>query len=187
MTVFPADAGQPTASNLNFAPGQTVPNLVIVKLSTDGKVKVFNAAGAVHVIFDVAGWFGTQGTDGALFRALDPARVLDTRTATGGNQGTVDAGETIETDVTGPGGVPATGATAVVLNTTVTEPTSGSFLTVFPSDDLTPPTASNLNFAPGQTVPNLVIVKVGTNGNVKIYNAVGSVHVIFDVAGWYGP
>ena len=37
-------------------------------------------------------------------------------------------------------------------------------------------------------MPNLVIVKVGTDGNVKVYNQIGSVHVIFDVAGWYsGP
>ena len=122
-----------------------------------------------------------------LWGALPPERVLDTRTLIGGNDGPVEQNETIETDVTGVGGVPPTGATAVILNTTVTEPTSGSYLTVFPSEDLTPPTASNLNFGPGQTVPNLVIVKVGTNGNVKIYNAVGAVHVIFDVAGWYGP
>ena len=94
------------------------------------------------------------------------------------------AGETIEVQVTGAGGVP-TGASAVVLNTTVTEGTAGSYLTVFPAD-ATQPTASNLNFAPGQTVPNLVIVKLSTDGKVKVFNAAGAVHVIFDVAGWFG-
>jgi hypothetical protein len=50
------------------------------------------------------------------------------------------------------------------------------------------PLASNLNFAAGVTAPNLVIVKVGTDGYVKVYNQIGSVHVIIDVAGWYsGP
>ena len=48
---------QPTASNLNFVPGQTVANLVMVKVGTDGKVKIYNAAGQVHVIFDVVGYF----------------------------------------------------------------------------------------------------------------------------------
>jgi hypothetical protein len=100
----------------------------------------------------------------------------------------VDQGETITVDVTNvPGSsVPATGVAAVVLNVTVTGPTSGSFLTVFPEGAL--PLASNLNFDPGETVPNLVIVKVGADGNVRVYNKLGSVHVIFDVAGWYsGP
>jgi hypothetical protein len=34
-------------------------------------------------------------------------------------------------------------------------------------------------------VPNLVAVKVGSGGQVNVYNAVGSTDVIFDVAGWY--
>ena len=53
----PSNATRPTASNLNFGPGQTVPNLVMVKVGPDGKVNVYNAAGQVHVIFDVVGYF----------------------------------------------------------------------------------------------------------------------------------
>ena len=65
--------------------------------------------------------------------------------------------------VTGRGGVPASGVGAVALNVTVTNPTAPSFLTVWPTGD-TAPLASNLNYLPGQTVPNLVIAKVGTGG-----------------------
>jgi len=45
--------------------------------------------------------------------------------------------------------------------------------------------ASNLNFGPGENIPNLVTVKVGTDGNVLLYNDQGTVDVIFDVVGWY--
>ena len=176
----------PLASNLNFQTGVTIPNLVIVKVGGDGNTKVFNAQGSTHVIFDVAGWFGGLGSDGTLFRSLTPTRILDTRTSPQGvPAGKVDQGETIMVDVT-VGAVPS-GASAVILNVTATEPTSSSFLTVFPSGAALP-LASNLNFAASVTVPNLVIVKVGADGNVKVYNKIGSVHVIFDVAGWYsGP
>ena len=85
--------------------------------------------------------------------------------------------------VTNIGGVPAT-AKAVVVNATVTEPTAAGYITVWPSN-APQPTASNLNFVPGQTVPNLVMVKVGTDGRVKIYNAAGQVHVVFDVVGYF--
>ena len=184
LTVFPSGASMPLASNLNFQTGVTIPNLVIVKVGGDGKVNVFNAQGSTHVIFDVAGWFGGFGSDGTLFRSLTPTRILDTRTGPQGvPAGKVDPGETITVDVT-VGAVPS-GASAVILNVTATEPTSNSFLTVFPSGAGLP-LASNLNFSAGVTVPNLVIVKVGTDGNVRVYNKVGSVHVIFDVAGWYG-
>jgi len=183
LTVFPSGATMPLASNLNFGPGETTPNLVIVKVGGDGNVKVFNAQGSTHVIFDVAGWYGAPVPNGVLFRSLPPARVLDTRTTPQGSPpGKVDPGETITVDVTGVGGVPPS-VSAVVLNVTVTEPTIGSFLTVFPEGAL--PLASNLNFDPGETVPNLVNVKVGADGNVRVYNNQGSVHVIFDVAGYF--
>src|SRR5207248_2594041 len=66
----------------------------------------------------------------------------------------------------------------------VTNPTLSSFLTVYP--DLTSrPNASNLNFVPRQTVPNRVIVKVGSNGMVAIYNLRGTVDVVADVGGWF--
>ena len=55
LTIFPAGAPQPLASDLNFASGETRPNLVVVKLGTGGKVSLFTSAGT-HAIFDVAGW-----------------------------------------------------------------------------------------------------------------------------------
>jgi hypothetical protein len=205
LTVYPSDAGLPTASNLNFLPGQTVPNLVTVKVGADGKVKLYNAAGQTHVIFDVVGWYG-ETPDGpppmptptptpdpggyGFYHPLPPKRILDTR-ANIGYSGKVGHNGTISVDVTDTygSGVPAAGVTAVVLNATVTEPNAGSFLAVWPAD-AAKPNASNLNFGPGQTVPNLVIVKVGAwgaaDGKVNVYNAVGQVHVIFDVVGWYG-
>ncbi len=185
LTVYPFGVTRPTASNLNFVTGQTVPNLAIIKVGADGtvgKVRVYNAVGLTHVIFDVVGWYGGP-SGGALFHSLTPARILDTRTAPQGvPPGIVDQNETITVDVTGVGGVPST-ASAVVVNATVTGATAGSYLTVWPEG--TPPAASNLNFTAGQTVPNLVMVKVGADGNVRVYNAVGQAHVIFDVVGYF--
>jgi hypothetical protein len=85
--------------------------------------------------------------------------------------------------VAGVAGVPAN-ATSVVLNVTVTEPIGPeSFLTLFPNGTARP-LASNLNFVAGETVPNLVVVRV-QNGKVSIYNNVGATHVIADVQGWF--
>ena len=182
LTVYPSDTALPLASNLNFDTGVTVPNLVIVKVGADGNVKVYNKLGSVHVIFDVVGWYGATGD---LLYPLTPARVLDTRTSPQGTPaGKVGANATIAVDVT-VGTIPAT-ASGVIVNTTVTEPTLGSYLTVYPSG-VTRPLASNLNFTTGQTVPNLVMVKVGTGGNVQVYNNKGQVHVVFDAVGYFAP
>jgi hypothetical protein len=37
--------------------------------------------------------------------------------------------------------------------------------------------------APGQTIPNMVLARVGAGGKVSIFNAAGSTHVVVDVFG----
>lgn len=48
----------PTLSNLNVTAGApATPNKVDVKLSPDGKIKVYNFAGSVNIIIDVVGYY----------------------------------------------------------------------------------------------------------------------------------
>jgi hypothetical protein len=98
--------------------------------------------------------------------------------------GPIGAGGTLELTVTGRGGVPVSGVGAVALNVTVTNPSAGSYLTVWPTGEARP-TSSNLNFSAGQTVPNMVITKVGAGGRVSIFNFAGAADVIVDVLGWF--
>src|SRR5438132_1201021 len=125
---------------------------------------------------------------GGTYHPLSPVRILDTRTGLGGvPRARLGAGGTLNVQVAGHGGVPATGVSAVVLNTTVTSTTAPSFLTVWPGG--TPlPNASNLNWVAGQTIPNLVTVGLGTgtsDGRVAVRNSSGYADVIFDVQGYY--
>jgi hypothetical protein len=177
----------PGTSNLNFLAGQTVPNLVIAPVGANGKVALYNGSGGtIQLIADVSGYYlaGTPTVPGT-FGALTPSRVLDTRTGLGTAKLAVAAGGTLHLLVTGPGGVPLTGVSAVVLNVTVAAPARLGFVTVY-GDGTTRPGTSNLNFAAGQTVPNLVTVQVGTNGSVALYNGSGgTLQLIADVTGYY--
>jgi hypothetical protein len=120
------------------------------------------------------------------YQAVTPARILDTRIGTGAPRAPVGPGGQIDVPVTGVGGVPVAGVAAVVLNVTATDVTaSESFLTVFPAGGPRP-LASSLNMLAGQTVPNLVVARVGAGGKVSIYNNSGSTAVVADVQGWYG-
>jgi hypothetical protein len=186
ITVWPKGDPRPIASNLNFLPGDTVPNLVIVKVGTGGSVSLFNSAGTVHLLADVVGWYSTPAGVGSAYTPLNPARLLDTRVGNGAPTGPLGAQQVLELTVLGQGGVPATGVSAVALNVTAVIPTEASFLTVWPNG-LSRPTASNLNYTPGQVVPNLVLVKVGLGGKVNLYNNAGATDVVADVVGWFGP
>jgi hypothetical protein len=188
VTVYPSGTSMPTASNLNFGPGATVPNLVTVMLGADGKVNLFNGSSAsVQLIADVAGYYvgGTATIPGA-YTPLTPSRLLDTRSGNGAPVSVVAGnGGQVSLQVTGRGGVPASGVAAVILNTTVTDTRAAGYLTVFPSGS-PKPVASNLNFAAGDTIANLVTVQVGPDGKVILANGSSqSVDLIADVAGYY--
>src|SRR5262249_28160271 len=88
--------------------------------------------------------------------------------------------------MTGAGGVPASGVSGVVLNVTVTDTTAASFLTVWPAGS-SRPLASNLNWVAGQTIPNLVMAKLGVNDSISIFNNRGGAAVVADVVGYCGP
>src|SRR5665648_694070 len=119
------------------------------------------------------------------FTSLSPSRLLDTRAGVGAPKAPVVAGGTVALQVTGRGGVPASGVSAVVLNVTVTAPTRAGYLTVY-GDGAARPWVSNLNFVPGQTVPNLVIAPVGASGKVALFNgSAGTVQLVADVSGYY--
>jgi hypothetical protein len=122
------------------------------------------------------------------FIPIAPTRILDTRPAplnVGGFVGPLGTGQTHTFQVGGVAGVPST-ATAVVMNVTVDKTSWPSFLTVFPAGSARP-NASNLNWTGPTTIPNLVTVKLGANGQLSVFNLQGNAHVIADVAGYYAP
>ena len=137
LTVYPCGTDLPLASNLNFVPGQTISNEVMVQPGTDGTVCVYTNA-TTHLVVDLDATFETGGSQH--FTALVPGRFADTRLAT-----KVVAGQSIEWAVVGDRGAPA-GTTALSLNIAVTDPEGAGFLTVYPCGS-SMPLASNLNFA----------------------------------------
>ncbi|MFE3857250.1 protease pro-enzyme activation domain-containing protein [Streptomyces griseorubiginosus] len=174
--------GKPSTSNLNWTgASQTIAASATVKVAADGVVDLYTSS-TTHLIADVQGYW-TSGTTGSKYTALTPARLLDTRSKVGISTTSKITNAVISLKVRGHGGVP-TGATSVVLNLTATQTVGGGYLEAYP-EGATRPTASNVNWsATGTTVPNLVIVPIGSDGNVSIY-VHGTSHVIADVSGYF--
>lgn len=187
ITAYPDGTAAPLSSNLNFSTNETVPNLVTVKVGADGKVALKNgSAGTTHLVADVEGYYVASAA-GSGYVPVSPTRLLDTRkgTGTGGSTKPVPANGTLSLKIDGAGPLPASGVKAVVLNVTVTAPTAGGYLAVYPGATAQPQ-ASNLNFSAGETVPNLVIVPVGKDGTVSLTNgSAGTTALIADVSGYY--
>ena len=196
VTVFPDDVARPNVSNLNFSPGQTIPNLVTVRVPPSGIVDFYNQLGATHLLADVVGYYdGDKSTEAGRFVAVVPFRRVDTRVSSPyPAPGKLPGGHAPVVHYPGTGGLPASGIDSMVTNVTVTEPDLFSFITAFPADGPVP-LASNLNFDAGQTVPNLVITKISTGpppppipqtpGWIGYYNQQGNTHLIIDVFGYF--
>jgi len=187
VAAWPDGTQRQLTSNLNFVAGQTVPNRVIVPVGANGKVNLFNAEGSVDLVADVGGYYtdSTVGGKGSRFVSLVPTRILDTRARAIGTPVTLGPNESMDLVIAGQSGLPVTGVTAVVINLTVTNGTTASFLTAHPSDDAILPLASDLNWVAGRTVANLVVVKLSPDGRIALFNAAGRVDVIVDILGFY--
>ncbi|MCL4434885.1 MAG: IPT/TIG domain-containing protein [Actinobacteria bacterium] len=198
LTVWPAGGTRAVASNLNWVAGKDVANRVMVPLGKNGDVSVYNGAagGSVNFIVDVSGYYASAPA--TEFSSVSPMRLCDTRTESSThyttectNEGGVPPGGLLDVQVAGIDGIPLSGVAAVVANVTSVGSTSnGGYLSVLPGGTTVqagkPPSISDVNWgASGQNVANLVVVKLGSNGDILVYNSSGKTNVIVDVMGWY--
>lgn len=119
--------------------------------------------------------------EGTTFVPMPPRRVLDTRNGTGTGGKTEPVQHRVDLDLSAV--LPAS-ATAVVLNLTGTQPTASTYIRVSPVE-YNLPDISNLNLAVGETRANQVTVMVPANRKVFLFNNLGTVHLVADVAGYY--
>jgi len=112
------------------------------------------------------------------YRALPPARLVDTRT-TGLRLG---RGARLVIPVLGRQGVPASGVGAVQLHVTAVGASGAGHLTVHPNGST--PTTSSLNYQASRAVANTVTTRTGTGGAVVVTNGSASVDVVVDLVGW---
>jgi len=185
LEVYPSGSKPVIAtSNVNWRPGRTVSNAVTVKVGSGGTVGLLVNSGSAHVVLDVVGWYG-DATDhtGDYYHAATPSRILDTRQA--GSGGPVAAGADRGLMIAGHGGVPANGASAVVMTLTAVDATNPAFVQVYPTGNRPVSPTSDVNILPGQAVAGLVTSPIGSGGSVQLHVNQGSVDLVADVLGYY--
>ncbi|HUC37843.1 MAG TPA: glycoside hydrolase family 5 protein [Acidimicrobiales bacterium] len=186
-TVWPTGSTQPLAANENWGAGETLSAKVVVELGNSGDVSVYNAAGSADFVIDVDGYFSSgSGTQGSLFSAVEPSRVIGSSSGAVG----VPGGSEAVAQIGGIGTVPAD-ATAVVLNVTDV-PTTPNFLTVFPAGG-SPPNAADVNYVPQDTFNVVCNASYGTlssSGQIAVLNGpsqAGTAGVAADLFGYFAP
>jgi hypothetical protein len=123
---------------------------------------------------------------GNSFFTVTPCRVLDTRRPNGSLGGpALSAGGARTFVIAGQCGIPSS-ALSVSVNVTITGPTSGGFLTIYPAGSPVPP-SSTINYAAGQTRANNAVPLLGASGDITVAcgQPSGTVQFILDVTGYF--
>ncbi len=91
LTIWPADAQQPRASNLNWTPNSPpTPNKVDVKLSADGRINLFSNAGTINLLADIVGYYADHTFDDRYYTKTQMDAPLPPSSAAAGHRAPVD-------------------------------------------------------------------------------------------------
>jgi hypothetical protein len=176
-----------TSWNWDFGDGtnSTLQNPVHFYMASGAFIVTMTASNGGGGFVPAANAVSVGANPARFFYTLTPCRVVDTRNAAGAYGGpALAAGATRNFALTGRCGIPST-AKAVSLNVTITSPTAGGDLRVFPlgAPDLG---ARTIYFRPGQTRANNAVLELGTSGNISVTCEIpsGTVQFILDADGY---
>jgi hypothetical protein len=167
-----------TVSRLRRHRWVAVKVLVAGAVALAGEVVASPAANAVPT----ASLMPAQGQ----FTAVSAFKVLDTRSGLGTASTTpLVAGATVTFQVTGLGGVPSTGVSAVALNMNAISPSASGYLTDY-SAAISDPNVSAVSYQAAQSANENDITATSTTGQITIANhSSGSVDVAVSVRGYF--
>jgi hypothetical protein len=190
LTVYPSGITRPSTALLHPQVGIDVANQGVVKVGTNGNIRLYTNTGATNVVVDVVGYYAPDNGDG--FSAVTAAPILDTRGAlvpTGwpAAMPLVSNGSFARLDlpVAGTADVPAT-ARAVALTIASEGIPANATITAFPTGAANPGTP-NIVLPSSGYVTNTVVVPVGSGGRVSFAIKSGAAHLVVSVAGYFGP
>ena len=180
---YPLGAARPNSSVLNPTPGVVATNLVEAKLGTNNSIVLYNYFGKTNLSAVVVGYItgASSAAVGAVNTPMDPTVLFNS--AAVGSGGALGTKATRSVNVVGVGQIPSD-VTKVLVNVTVTGTSKSSSLTLY-AGGASRPSVPNLVWTKGQSVSQLVIVPVGANGSINLYNLVGTANVTVTAEGFY--
>lgn len=181
VQVAPTPVTVGASSNLNTTVGVTVANLVVVPVSSTGKIDIHSTTGG-DLLADVFGYFTAAGSpvsDGGLFVPLTPDRALDTRSSTNGLGQPAGSTTALELSTRLPN------ASAFTGNLTSANSKPNGYLQLGPVP-LAVGAHSNVNSSyEDQTVANAFVSPLGTNSKaVQIYSLYAA-DILLDITGYF--
>jgi hypothetical protein len=187
LYVDPSDETRRLASlSINGADGWDS-TTVIVRPGSDGKIKIFNEAGATRVNIDIQGYFTKSSTAASAggFVSTTPARVIDSSNGKGLTS-KVSGGAAKLIKLAGVDGVPS-GATGVFAHVRVLNSNdSGGARFTAGDETIGQNTPSLVNYESGRPFDGSGIIPLDSNGRAKLWGSTGTTFdIAIDVHGYF--
>jgi hypothetical protein len=179
----PYETGTTRPDNaLHYAPSVNTSIQAQVRLSSSGKMTIYNGSSTINLVIDLQGYFTAAGTTGATFTP-GVGRVFDSRAS---GSSILAKNETRAIPVAGQAGVPVMGSgiTAVVLTLTAVHGGSDGRASVW-ANGATQPDTTSINFQADEIRTNTVTVALGANGKINLNNVADPTNYVIDMQGWY--
>lgn len=123
-------------------------------------------------------------TAGGNYHPLRQAVLADTRSGVGVPAAKLVAGAAVDVQITGRGGVPATGVAAVSLQLTSVNSSAETHVGVYPTGSA-PTAATTLITMPSETLSNIAFIGIGSGGKVRVTLGAGSSDLVVYVNGYF--
>lgn len=163
---------------------------VIAAVASTGMPTAASAAPALAAVAgagaptSLAAAAGTTNSNGGEYVSLTPARIENSVDALGTYAAPLSGPGKRSYVISGRGGVPASGVSAVAVQVTIANATAKSYATVWAAGQ-TQPTVSQVSVQPDEDASNVVITALGAGGAVEVFLNAGSADVLIDVHGYY--
>jgi hypothetical protein len=170
------DEPQPSLAVLHLLPGRRTSAFAAVRVRSGRVALVNSSAASVDLLVDVLGYYNTGFAGSACaFQTLGPTRISTT---------TVPAHTTSRVAVAGRGGVPLSGAAAVLATLHVSSPKRSGDLQAWRTGRTRPSSTTVLHFQAGATTSNQALVPV-SRGTFTVHNtSAAAVRLVVDIDGF---
>jgi hypothetical protein len=178
LTVYPTGVARPPTLSLSTTANVAIGTTVVSAVSASGQITIYNSTGSTDLYGDIVGyWKSPSGTGGgSAYTSVPASRVLSTSTQLG-------TAASLNVTVTGAGGVPSSGVSAVWLSLTAVAPTATTTITQYPAGSTKPNTVT-VSATTNISRTNLVAAVPDSNGQIALYNSAGKTNLYVDVVGY---
>lgn len=156
----------------------------VLAVNSDGTIQV-QAETSIRLILDVQGYYtaSDDGTAAGGFVPLNGTRIADTRSGLGFPQQTIGAGERVDLQVSGRGGIPKGASGAIINMIAVNRTASVGYLTPYATGDTRP--SNSFNYAGNVPTSMQAQVKLSADGKISIYNGSSTTDLVVDTQGYF--